>query len=1013
MSEARSARIRWTASVLVTVCVVTSSARAKYGGGTGEPNDPYLIYTAEQLNAIGAQPNDWDRHFKLMADIDLAELAGASFNIIRLDRDHPFTGVFDGNGHKIRNFTYDSDDTFYIGLFGYVDDENAEVKNLSLIDPSVDAAAAANVGALVGRLGEGSISGCHVDGGNVNGRSGVGGLVGYIHWGTVTQCSSTAAVTGYSTVGGLAGSDHGASIMNSCSTGSVTGERSVGGFVGSNMAFSYITDCYATGDVTGNRNVAGFAGHNSCREARRGTIRCCYSVGKVTGTEYVGGIVGWNCGAVESSFWDIQTSGIDEPDYGEGRTTAQMQDPDTFRAAGWDFVGPADGASDIWAIPADGGYPILWWQLLSPPKPDFLIVDDFEDYNDYSPHRIFQTWIDGWGYTEPPPGHPGNGTGSTVGFWPWIGYNPFGRSSKQCMPIDYDNSSKPYYSETDRTWETPQDWTIHGVDTLTLYVLGEADNDRQSLYVALEDCAGRIAVVVHPDPNAILSEKWIEWNVPLRDFTCVNPAVITKMYIGIGNRDDPIPGGQGRIHIDDIRITKTPPPPEPKRTVVDDFESYDDFCNRIFFTWLDGFGHAGDPDCGVAPFVGNNTGSFVGYMYVPYVEQYIAHNGLQSMPLLYDNDGTVFEGTRNERTGTLLYSEVERAWQTPQDWTIDNADTLAMYVLGLADNDRERLYVAIEDGTGQVAVVPNPDPDAVLVDEWTEWKISFSEFTDVNPAVVTRMYIGLGNRDDPVTGGEGRIFIDDIHITKVPPPPEPDFIVVDDFEDYNDEESHRVFDTWKDGWDDPNNGSEVGCNWPVRPCPNIAHGGRQSMPFYYDNRTADYSQATAGTADLGIGQDWARYGVNTLTLWFRGSQGNSGTEKMYIKLNGSKVAYDGDTADLKRERWRRWSIDLASFGADRDGVTEVGIGFERSGDVGGTGVVYFDDIRLLIWRFVTGDFNRDNDIDFDDFCILAERWLQADGSFLCRDGTDLTSDGLVDYEDLMAFAERWLGPAVP
>ncbi|GAG85111.1 unnamed protein product, partial [marine sediment metagenome] len=54
--------------------------------------------------------------------------------------------VFDGNGHTISNFTYTSTDTDYIGLFGYVSGGNAEIKDLGLIDPNVDAVIARNVG---------------------------------------------------------------------------------------------------------------------------------------------------------------------------------------------------------------------------------------------------------------------------------------------------------------------------------------------------------------------------------------------------------------------------------------------------------------------------------------------------------------------------------------------------------------------------------------------------------------------------------------------------------------------------------------------------------------------------------------------------------------------------------------------------------------------------------------------------------------------------------------------------
>lgn len=71
----------------------------KYGGGTGEPNDPYLIYTAEHLNALGAEPNDHDKHFKLMAEIDLS---GYTYDGAVITS---FTGVLDGNGHVISHLT--------------------------------------------------------------------------------------------------------------------------------------------------------------------------------------------------------------------------------------------------------------------------------------------------------------------------------------------------------------------------------------------------------------------------------------------------------------------------------------------------------------------------------------------------------------------------------------------------------------------------------------------------------------------------------------------------------------------------------------------------------------------------------------------------------------------------------------------------------------------------------------------------------------------------------------------
>jgi len=73
MKTASNSKILRAIPLLIAFCLVSSPAQAQYGGGTGEPNDPYLIYTAEQMNNTGLHEEDWDKHFKLMADIDLSD----------------------------------------------------------------------------------------------------------------------------------------------------------------------------------------------------------------------------------------------------------------------------------------------------------------------------------------------------------------------------------------------------------------------------------------------------------------------------------------------------------------------------------------------------------------------------------------------------------------------------------------------------------------------------------------------------------------------------------------------------------------------------------------------------------------------------------------------------------------------------------------------------------------------------------------------------------------------------
>ncbi len=261
----------------------------KYAGGTGEPDTPYLIDTAEQMNAIGAEPNDWDKHFRLIADIDLGGYRGTAFNIIAPagKGGRYFTGLFDGGGHTISNFTYGPTDVNSVALFGNV---RGRIENVGLIDPNIDAGTRGGVAPLVDWLNKGGMSGCYVRGGNVSGNDWVGGLVAY-NTGTITDCFSTAAVTGEIEAGGLTGYNDG-TITGCSSAGSVTGNRFTGGLVGWND--DTISDSHSTADVTGDTTVSGLIGRNN------GTIRNCSSTGRVTGVNDVAGLVGRNYGVVSS-----------------------------------------------------------------------------------------------------------------------------------------------------------------------------------------------------------------------------------------------------------------------------------------------------------------------------------------------------------------------------------------------------------------------------------------------------------------------------------------------------------------------------------------------------------------------------------------------------------------------------------------------------------------------------------------------------------------------------------------
>ena len=176
--------------------------------------------------------------------------------------------------------------------------------------------------------------------------------------------------------------------------------------------------------------------------------------------------------------------------------------------------------------------------------------------------------------------------------------------------------------------------------------------------------------------------------------------------------------------------------------IIDDFESYNDLdegdpgSNRIYLAWLDGFDN---------PAI---NGSIVGHTDPPFAEQTIVHGGLQSMPFAYDNGVG-----KSEATLTLTSNN---------DWTIKGINTLTIWYRGDAANAAEPMYVAINDS----AVVNHDNPDAAQRASWTEWSIDLQAFADqgVNLNNVNTITIGLGDRANPVAGGAGMLYFDDIRL---------------------------------------------------------------------------------------------------------------------------------------------------------------------------------------------------------------------------------------------------------
>ena len=162
------------------------------------------------------------------------------------------------------------------------------------------------------------------------------------------------------------------------------------------------------------------------------------------------------------------------------------------------------------------------------------------------------------------------------------------------------------------------------------------------------------------------------------------------------------------------------------------------------------------------------------------------------------------------------------------------------------------------------------------------------------------------------------------------------YAVVDDFESYTDDAGNYIYEKWLDGYNSTTNGAQVGHDGEPYAEQTIVHKGRQSMPLFYDNTGPTISEATYTFA----GQDWTASGIQSLSFHFYGAAGNDG--QLYLKINDTRVDYDGETADIASPLWQAWNVDLSS----QDGLANVTTLTIGIGGAGATGVVYIDDIRL-------------------------------------------------------------------
>ena len=379
--------------------------------GNGTSANPYLIQSVGNLLWMANDSSHWSASYKQTSNLDITASSGWNggngWKPIG-DSITPFTGTYDGDHFFIKGMYINNSSLSEVGLFGTT--SNATISNLDVINAFI-INNLSFTGALVGRaLGaNGSVTNCKSNG-TLIGQNIIGGLIGFVEYGLVSDCSSSAGVITNSTnviaqAGGFVGKTSHATIQNCFASGAVSASKEeIGGFTG-RATGGLFKEVYATGSVTQNGNsgsVGGLIGvvldttrivnsyaagsisadNNSSSRGNGGfigtlngngiTLENTYSSGSISSSGLnTGGLVGFDndtaSTTVTNSFWNTQTSGVNTSSGGSGINSSTMRSQLTFVQAGWDFqCKSTNGSVDIWGIysNSNSGFPFLSFQGL-------------------------------------------------------------------------------------------------------------------------------------------------------------------------------------------------------------------------------------------------------------------------------------------------------------------------------------------------------------------------------------------------------------------------------------------------------------------------------------------------------------------------------------------------------------------------------------------------------------------------------------------------------------------------
>jgi hypothetical protein len=415
---------------------------------------------------------------------------------------------------------------------------------------------------------------------------------------------------------------------------------------------------------------------------------------------------------------------------------------DSVVSDSYDPAGVLLGQTYYWRIDEvnQAASPSLWsGDVWSFSTAEYRTVDDFESYTDDDGNRIYQTWQDGWGITD---------NGSQVGHEE----SPFAEHTiihggTQSMPLYYDNSGTVLISEAERTWDSTQDWTAFGADTLMLYyrgypvgfeeispgsvimggvgadIFGTADEFR----LVSKQLTGDGTIVARVD-SLVDTDEWALAGVMIRqnlDPGSTYAGVFLTGSHGVRARVRVSAGGSATSDTS-VATAEQMALTEPVWIKLERSGSQ--------FT---------------AYYATDEAGT--NWTKMAFSPQTVAMSSLTYIGLAVCSHTTA-AATSAGFSGVATTGNVTGQWTNAEIGVAQPSNTL------------DQLYVTLKDSTGRTKTVP-ADANAVLAGQWQPWSIPFDAFTSagVNMGRITTMIIGVGDKTNP-KHGTGLVFIDDIMI---------------------------------------------------------------------------------------------------------------------------------------------------------------------------------------------------------------------------------------------------------